>query len=338
MDFSHEISLLRLEKQKAVKALDFAKAQKIEENINILKENSKSYRKSSKKANDQNTFENEKLEISGEAVRISSEFTQEVYSVRILYQRMLVDLHEKQAKEMSDLTISLSKDLELCATRSIPQVQIIERDAQFQANKSNYTMANLLLEESKRIRTAVLEERQASVHAFYVEKQEKMIKRHEANMAQFIMKMNNEINDVHNRFNKAMKILKQRYITCATKYGIEITEDEADAFLAPYKINDELGNNPAEADMAKTQKTKSPKGMTRSRLISTDLKRKRLPRSVIKASQTMKPVAKTKKSAASSNVESASVSTSVSAATSNSNSLNVEKKATFVTPSQKKGK
>ena len=33
MDFSHEISLLRLEKQKAVKALDFAKAQKIEENI-----------------------------------------------------------------------------------------------------------------------------------------------------------------------------------------------------------------------------------------------------------------------------------------------------------------
>ncbi|OHT08931.1 hypothetical protein TRFO_22347 [Tritrichomonas foetus] len=241
MDFRHEISLLRIEKQKAVKALDFAKAQKIEENINILKENSKSYSKTTKRANDANTFETDRLEISGEAVRIASEHTQEIYGIRIQYQKMLITLHDSQMKEMTELTNSLSKDLELCSTRAMPQVQMLEKDAQFQANRSNFVMANCLLEEAKKVRTQIIEDRQNSIHHTYCIKQDKMIAKHEQTNANFQAKMNADINDVYARFRKQMRILRQRYISAASKYGVTVPENEVDEFFAPFKIQDELG-------------------------------------------------------------------------------------------------
>lgn len=335
MDFSHEISLLRVEKQKAVKNLDFLKAEQIEENIKILQESSKSYSKSTKTADLNNNFERDKQDIIREANQIASTYTQGIYNLRASYQKNLIELRGRQAKEMTELTTNLSKELELCCVRGIPQVAQLERDAKMQATRSNFSLANSLLEESKRIRVSVIEERQNSIHELYIARQEKLIAKHELQNKQFTQKINTDILDMYTKFNRCMAILKQRYLTQATKYNIPITEEDANQLISQFHIDDELGDEDeiaqlqmaARAAKQMNQSLNNSKSNTQSSFNNS---------SILSESLGKKPITKgtdvKRKNLGSSTVSSCS---SKSSTCRNQSNKTTRKKTTAVTPVRK---
>ena len=239
MDFGKEIVMLQNERQKCISAMDFEKAREIENHIQQLRSGAMACANQDKSRSQKSNFEYEKHAALSELAQVVSVLTRRIYQIRGKYQRDLVTVQARHAKEMTDLSAEYAKEIELAALRPVPQATIIERDAQNQAQRSNYTMAQCMMREAEQVRGQFLESLKADLNKKYSGLQNKMMKRHELFMKSFNSKLDTDIQQVRLDYRAAVNVAKRRLSLTSIKNGVKLTEDEIEKMIAKYPLLDD---------------------------------------------------------------------------------------------------
>jgi hypothetical protein len=239
MDFAEEIALLQAERQKEIGLFHFDKAEAIEQSITELRRNSQNLKTSHRTLHANHLFEREQHEALATVHVTSLRLTQEIYEARARHERDLITVRARQATELSALTSDLANELALVATRSLPPVNLLLRDAQMQAQLSRYPFAASLSEDAERLRSDLIRDQQQTLHDQFATRQEQMIAKHRSFDESFQSKLDYDLTEIHRKFGMAMDVCKHRIQTAALKYGIAITEREVDELLAKYRLDDD---------------------------------------------------------------------------------------------------
>jgi hypothetical protein len=263
MDFRNEIAALREERQREIGALNFDAAHAIELHIEVLRSTSRTLTSQVQTLSTKAKFDFECRQVVGDFMLKSSALTRSLYQVRARQTSEVARYRVSQASEVAALSSSLAKDLELCLTRSIPQVNVLLRDAQGHAADSAYDLANSIVAEAERVRTAAVQERQAIIHAQYDVRFARLIAKHGAVEETFQTRLAFEIQQVHLAYRKTLGFHKARIATLALKYGFQLSETDVNALFEPYALRDQLA--PPQATSPKLR------GRVSSELISTEV-------------------------------------------------------------------
>jgi hypothetical protein len=254
------ISLLRAERRRAIDAYQFQKAKVLESQITQLKSDQSTSETSSKRTELSREFQLEKETLRQSAFSQQASFQDEIIAVRKKFQDRLEQLRKGHTLEMSNLAVEFSKALELEATRGVPESANLFRMSKLTAGLSKYELADQLHEEAVDIQTKTIGKRQADTYKLYEARQETVLQRHQNELLEHNSRFNEGLESVRLSHHKAMAVLRQKYITHATKCRVPDNESEMEQLFAKTPLTDDLEQT---AILPKTLSPRHPRAPSR---------------------------------------------------------------------------
>jgi hypothetical protein len=244
MDFAAEIAALEIELQKEIAERRFDKVAELQVHITTLRDNSSVL---SVASSPQWKFESAKQDSVADLMLTSSALTRKISSIRATHQSTLAQMRRIQAEELFALSSALAKELELVATRSIPQANALFRLAQRNAQMGRYNDAQAIADDAKRLREDIIAERQAQLHEQHSARQENLRAKQIAVDRQICAKLAADIQNVRIEYATALALHRQRILASAAKCGATITDAEIDQLFTNCVLWDESTTSQEQA-------------------------------------------------------------------------------------------
>jgi hypothetical protein len=192
-------------------------------------------------------FEFEKQEAAKGFMVQSRKLAQNVCRLRSAHKSRLAQLCQLQADELSELSTDLTKNIELCITRSTPEVDSMLHIAQINANHARYSQANSIASDAYRLKAEIHQWRLAALQDQYSSEHAEVIARYHATDARVEAKLAADIQQVHAAHRKLFETYKQQIIASAAKHDVAISESEATEMLEKCQSTDDPGPPVASA-------------------------------------------------------------------------------------------
>jgi hypothetical protein len=261
MDLGETIGLLRAERRRAIDAYQFQKAKMLENQITQLRSDQSTSETSSKRTGLSREFQLEKETLRQSALYQQTFFQDEIIAVRRKFQDRLEQLRKGHVLEMSNLAVEFSKALELESTRGVPESANLFRISKLTAGFSKYELADQLHEEAVDIQTKTIGKRQADTYKLYETREETFLQRHQNELLEHDSRFNQALESVRLSHRKAIAVLRQKYITHATKCRVPDNKSEMEKLFAKTQLTDDLEQT---AILPKTPSPRRPQAPSRA--------------------------------------------------------------------------
>lgn len=258
-DIPFTIESLRKERQIAISQLNYVKAQQLDDQIAKLRLKLKNTNKQAAIANGISNFEKEKQYLRDTASSLQSEYTKFIYSTRAKYQKRYTILLNKQREEVKKLASEFAKNIELESIRRVPESEELMRRSQLHANSSQFAAANQLNNQAELIKSSTLQQRQTDVRQQFQMQQDFLLHKQQEETDTHLKKLKDELRLVHLEFQTEIDKLKKSFIAHGIKYGVSVSNQDADDFFSQYSLTDD------ESDTVSVAASLTPRSPSKSK-------------------------------------------------------------------------
>lgn len=249
-ELSNELEVLRVQRKDAIRDCDFAKVRALDCHIDRLKEEIGHLEKGSNMIQRDLAFDLKKEEMRLRASEELQSLQTALFGIRASYQKRLGDLEESHKKEIDELGARYSEALELAAIRSVPESELLTRQAQFSAKMRDYSTAEALLDQSQQTRADSTTGRQDEVHQLFDRRRERIERRQAAEEQGVLEKLEREIEIREKKFELTMVHVKNSLAKTAADLKIRLTDEDYE-FLQDFTLHKETSETPKKATPAR---------------------------------------------------------------------------------------
>ena len=228
VELTNELSLLQKQREKAIERCEFKKAHAIDCHIDRLKEDINDAKGKTEQIHTYLSFDIKKDAVKCEAIKALKETNDMIFQLKADYQEKLFSLHTKHSDAMAQLGDQYATELELAATREVPESRYLIKQAKFNARSRKYGTAEVLYEESNQNRAESSARRQNDVHEKFDRCKKILEKRQEREISILKQKEASLILLSTENYKKFIAKLKRYLSKTATELGIVITPNDTD--------------------------------------------------------------------------------------------------------------
>ena len=133
------------------------------------------------------------------------------------------------------------------------------RRSQPHANSSQFAAANQLNNQAELIKSSTLQQRQTDVRQQFQMQQDFLLHKQQEETDTHLKKLKDELRLVHLEFQTEIDKLKKSFIAHGIKYGVSVSNQDADDFFSQYSLTDD------ESDTVSVAASLTPRSPSKSK-------------------------------------------------------------------------
>jgi hypothetical protein len=221
MDKSEQIRVLRRQHEAAVERFDFDRAEFIEAQLNRLRTEISRENASTKTDLLRLDLGEQKERILGDSARVNAYLMQKRVEQQQRFHQRYAQLQEVQTKQITELTLQYTTDLERELSRPVPEADKLFAEAKLFGRTHQYAQARAAHQDATRIRDDVLDRRRKACKAEFEETRERLKLKHERDLKLLAEKQNLALAEIDQRVVQHEELVTQRIKTSEIKHANE---------------------------------------------------------------------------------------------------------------------
>jgi hypothetical protein len=266
MATQEDIAVLREQRHQAIAGCEFTKAKLIDLQLKRLADQQFGDDSSQRRLRGQLEYDKVKERVRSEAQQAHAAAVDELFQVEAEWQTRLTALQSEQAKKLQVHAESFAAELELSATRAVPDSLALRKEAQAVAKLGDFDTAEALFAEANATQQTTILERQAEIREVY----DRLIAQVEGKHAEELNLHNEKrllkLRDVRAKYAAKVEKLKKQLAHSAFRFSVTRNErDEAEMFEDLTDPEDTL--SPSRSRPASRSGSSSPGSSPRNRAL-----------------------------------------------------------------------